>query len=153
MRKVFIFLLVILGFSLQFSSPIASAVNFSNAVKEAEGEIYQTTKAGEEFMSVVDKKIYKVKATSSEIANRIKDEDVVAVTFRIKGKFDDVEKILSRFDVKIISKQNICEKKVIYAYSKFFSGYNLARNKDQNIQIVVRENDVVVGIPLIVSGF
>lgn len=153
MRKVFIFLLIILGFSLEFSSPITTTVNLTSDVKEAEGEIYQTTKAGEEFMTVVDKKVYKVKATTKDIANRIKDEDVVAVTVRIKGKFNDVEKILSRFGVKIISEQNICEKKVIYAYSKFFSGYNLARNKDQNIQIVVRENDVVVGIPLIVSGF
>ncbi len=153
MRKVFIFLLIILSFSLGVTSPVASVVSLRGAVLDGEGEIYQTTEGGEEFMTVVDKKVYKVRCHSREIISRIKDDDVVAVTYKINGKVDNVEKILKGFGVKILSVQNILDKKVIYAYSNFFSGYNIARNKDQNIQIVIRENDVIVGIPLIVGGF
>ena len=63
------------------------------------------------------------------------------------------DKILEDFGVKVIKKEQIENRDIIYGYTKFYSDFIYIKNKQSNIQIAESEDCIIVGFPIIYSGF
>lgn len=151
MKKILIFGLVVMAFA--FSFPY-TAKGYSYLPKGIEdGYIYSTKEGGDLLLEVGDKKIYQRQANIMEMYKGFADDNVVGVTGVVRGDEDMVNAYIKKFGVKVIGTQKILEKKIIYAYSKYLSGYTLAKDRETNIQIVIEKDTITVGIPIIIGSF
>lgn len=109
--------------------------------------VYQTT-FGKEFLVVNNKTLYEQKADISDIKAKLNDQNVDAITIKLKG---NIGTVLKKCEGKIVSKQKINNKNIFYVYSKKLSGYTQCSKS--NMQIVENGDNITVGIPIIVGGF
>ena len=153
MRKILIFVMISISFLISFPKESRGLDIFANALGVEEGYIYTTSEDGEKLFQVNGITVYQQSATIDEIVKRIDGEDMVGITVVAEGNTTLVEQLITKFNIEIKSTQNILNKKIIYAYSEYLNGYNLAKARESNMQISVSDNKIIVGIPVIVGSF
>ena len=61
--------------------------------------------------------------------------------------------VIKDFDIKIIKAENIDGLNVLYGYTNIYSDFIYVYGKQSNVQLVESQNKIIVGFPLILSGF
>lgn len=153
MKKILIFTMVSLAFLISFPLKPHKLSFVANALGIEDGYIYTTEECGKLLFEVAGEKVYQKKADINEIVSRIGEEKLVGITVFLKGDMQTVTMLLDKLGIEIKSTQTILNKNIIYAYSKDLNGYNLAKARESNIQIAVEDNEIIVGIPVIVGSF
>lgn len=82
-------------------------------------------------------------------------------TSNFKSKYKQVElndasfldKILSDLNIRICFTEHILDNEVIYGFSPFFCEYVLLDNFKINFQFVIKSNSLIVGCPMVFSGY
>lgn len=85
-----------------------------------------------------------------EVFENIKD-DLDGLQFYFKV-FDE-QKFCKRFDAKVVSKSEIDQIKLICGYTPFFNQSILIDGKKVNFQIANTSDWVIVGFPIILTGY
>lgn len=69
--------------------------------------------------------------------------------------FDDVnlKEILSVLNADIVSTQEFEDLKIYYCYTPYEQDCVYIENKKVNLQIVFKSNEIVAGLPLILTGY
>lgn len=65
----------------------------------------------------------------------------------------DLSKLTNFLNLKHFHQQNLGDMEIIYGYTDKFGDFTFVDNKKINVQIAVRQGDVVAGFPLIMTGF
>lgn len=65
----------------------------------------------------------------------------------------DLSKLTNFLNLKHFYQQNLDDMEIIYGYTDKFEDFTFVDNKKINVQIAVRQGDVVAGFPLIMTGF
>lgn len=64
-----------------------------------------------------------------------------------------LSKLENELDLTTLKVQNLNETIVIYGYSSFYSDFIYMDNKKVNVQLAIKDDDIIAGFPLIVTGF
>ena len=70
-----------------------------------------------------------------------------------KGDEQTIKKILKDLNILVYNSENVEKRFIIYGYSSNFRKYCLVNNRKINFQIVLLNNKIMVGYPMIYSGF
>ena len=137
MRKILLFIIILL--LMMFSFPNNTIINDVIVYQYIEGEL---------FLSVNGRDLYQKQIDLEDIKSNLYSENTSSITIKLKG---NVSSILNKCDAKIIKKQKINNKNIVYVYSKQISGYTQCSKS--NMQIVENGDNITVGIPIIAGGF
>ena len=92
----------------------------------------------------------KICCTISDFLKLEKNYDYLGISFETEK---DLKTILKILNGKIISTQNIENKKIIYAFTNKFEKFVVFNNKKCNIEIVLEQNHNLVGMPLLLGSY
>ena len=65
----------------------------------------------------------------------------------------NLEDLIHGLKIKIFKKENIENLNIYYGYTPIYSDAIFIDDKQANVQIVEREGEMIVGFPIILSGF
>ena len=85
-----------------------------------------------------------------EANNTIKLNESAGVVFESSLT---MEKLKERLNLKLIRRECIDDISILYGYTPYYSKTILIDGKSSNVQIVEKEGYVIVGLPIIYSGF
>ncbi len=71
----------------------------------------------------------------------------------LKFSKDKKQEIMENFNVKVIKKEQIDGLNIIYGYTDFYSNFIYIKGKQSNVQIAESDDCVIVGFPIIYSGY
>ena len=66
---------------------------------------------------------------------------------------EECDVVLNSLDADIIKRERVEEIEILYCYTPLFSDFIFLEGKQVNVQIIERQNQIVAGFPLILSGF
>ena len=64
-----------------------------------------------------------------------------------------LEKILNFLKASKVSEENLDDLTVINAYTPLYAGCVYVQNKKVNVQIAIRDDRIVAGFPVLLSGY
>lgn len=74
--------------------------------------------------------------------------------FSLRPNNLDYKTFVNDFSFKVVKKEKIDDKEVVYGFSKSFNNYIVLENKFANVQLVLKDGIVqVVGVPVILDSF
>ena len=83
-------------------------------------------------------------------------ENISKINFKaVQLYFSDIstQKLLKTLKASVISEENVQNISIVNAYTPYFSDSVLVENKKVNLQIAVKDGQVVAGFPMILTGF
>ncbi len=66
---------------------------------------------------------------------------------------EELDEIAHRLNLKMVREEVIDDMKLIYGYTDLYDDFIYLDGKQTNVQILKRQNEVVAGFPIILSGF
>lgn len=85
---------------------------------------------------------------ASYIAGQI--ENILGITVFSKG---DLYEILNKLKAKICKTEEIYSRKHYFAFSPYFDKFIFVNGKKTNLQIVIDNDDIVIGTPIIYGSY
>lgn len=114
------------------------------------GDVFDVEGLKEIYFVKMDdgKAVYeKQNKTNFEIGDLSNNEGVIIT---IDGEID---KAIESFDIKIIKTEEIEGLNVLYGYTNMYNDFIYIDGKQSNVQLVQNQNEIIVGFPIILSGF
>ena len=123
-----------------FSCPQISQICMISSQKYDEKNFLQVIQNGGQFYYLTQ---------DTQIANTVKNYDGVVLYF------DDstLDYITNFYKISYFQGQNVENYKIFYGYTSFFDKSVYVQNKKVNVQIAITENQIIVGFPIILTGF
>lgn len=75
------------------------------------------------------------------------------MSFRFLGSEKDLQTLIDRLDIEVVSEQNLAEIAVVYGYSPRLNRSVKVEGRDVNIQLAKRGGTITVGTPLIAGSY
>ena len=92
--------------------------------------------------------VYAGKDEAFELYKQINPKAVILFFQNLKP--DDLMKSLNML---VLKEEYINDCKIIYGYTSKYNNFRLIENKRVNVQIACKNNEIIAGFPLILSGF
>lgn len=146
---IFLFIIAITISSLQFprgQSGIFDVAGVNEvcfvANEKFEGE-FETIACGEKFFNFCSFQ------NAKDNANLIKDSDAV----QFYTDQDNIEKLLSDIKFQQLSSEEVEGIQILYGYTPYYNSSILLEGKKVNVQIAMTDEKIVVGFPIILTGY
>ncbi|HRF35826.1 MAG TPA: hypothetical protein PLZ09_00840 [Clostridia bacterium] len=95
--------------------------------------------------------------TTSDYKNGQKTADslvnIVGISATFEGDFDDMQKVLKKCRVAVLSEESVGNVHIIYGISESCGKPVQANGMNINFQIAIRDNVITVGTPLIMGSY
>lgn len=95
--------------------------------------------------------IYKIEGVGLSILYN-QDIDYCGLEINFK-KGESLTKLIFALNAKIVKFENLCDRKIIYAYSNSFGKFVLDNGCKINFQICIYENEFKLGYPLLLGSY
>ena len=106
------------------------------------------------------KKVYSVENTSEKqmcvelncedvTLGQLVDADGVIIVFDDCNVYETAQKL----NMSTIKEEEIEGMKILYGYTTFYSGHIYIDGKQVNVQLVQKQNEVIAGFPIILTGY
>ena len=120
--------------------------NFYSSVKIIDDNI-DITKNGNGYIISCNTK------DAPKIKNKINNNFIYGESFSFNGSKNDINIIIKKLKIEILSKQDLDNIIVIEGYSPLINKSIYINNENINIQIAFNNNKITVGYPLILGSF
>ena len=90
---------------------------------------------------------------AKKVLSELNSQNIQGESFCFDGTFCDVQKILYSLNAQIVKKECFDDFQVFYAHSPKISKYILMNFKKVNMQIVLKNNKITVGSPIILGSY
>jgi len=102
------------------------------------------------FVKITEGKQQYEKQEKTEFSlNELKDLEGVIMTF--EGK--EIEEVSGSLNVKLIKEERVDDMEIIYGYTDMYNDSIILDGKKANVQMLKSQDKVIVGLPIILSGF
>ena len=64
-----------------------------------------------------------------------------------------VDEVCEQFDVSVSKQESVNDMKIVYGWTNLQSNFVWLKGKQTNVQIVKKENKIIVGFPMVFCGF
>ena len=146
MKNLIVFFLIVSLFAiLYFQSPSLPFEEASNAcfVVDKEIEGFDQIKNGNEYLTQVYEDF--------ENFYNLYTENIKG--FNLYFKSLDINQFAKKINGQIYQSQSVENIEMYYGYTAMFKDFRYLQGRKVNVQIAVKENEVIVGFPLILTGF
>lgn len=106
-----------------------------------------TKESAEDFDSLQTAQYNYVLFNKGENADKIKPEGFVLYMTK------DIESLKSDINLMIDREESINDMQIYYGYTPLYNDFVMSNNKRINTQVVVKGDRLIVGFPMILSGF
>lgn len=86
-----------------------------------------------------------------EIEKRNDIKDILGYILYLKNSNTDY--ITKKLQMLILNEENIEDKKVLYGYTPFYKDSVYIQNKKVNVEMILDQDEIIVGFPMILSGY
>ncbi len=151
MKKLMVFIFVILSAGVCIAVPKADVFGMANAksytlilnVEEAKAENLTFTQNGQDaIFSTADK------SQAHQLYKKYNPKCAI-LTFD-KGEYNNILNYL-KIDAK--STQKVENMQILCAYTSIYPEYRVVENKKVNVQMAIKEEEIICGFPMIMTGF
>ncbi len=146
MKNLIVFFLIVSLFAfLYFQSPSLSFDEACSAcfVVEKEVEGFDQIKNGNDFLVQV----------YEDFENFYNSYNEIIKGFNLYFTSLEIDQFAKKVNGQIYQSQSVENIDIYYGYTSMFKDFRYLQGRKVNIQIAVKENEVIVGFPLILTGF
>ena len=102
------------------------------------------------FVKTQDGKLFYEKQEKLEFSQiELSNLEGVILTFEGKETLD----IVNKLNMKIVREEMVDDIKIIYGYTDLYADFIYLDGKQTNVQLLKRQNEVIAGFPIILSGY
>jgi hypothetical protein len=155
MKKIIVFLLLVfvVGLGLDMQGVQKNLFLLFNDYK---CELFVKANSGKSvpsFASVANSGAYMFVGAESALGGYLVNyfgSDVIGITV---FTYEPLEQVLIKLQAKIASSEQIENTTHYFGFSPLFNNFIITKNKKTNVHIVVQENQIVIGVPVIYGSY